>query len=422
MVSVLAALQWHLPAPIGCTPLSLSEVGSWRETRAQSEVIGNTLRLELPEGEYHFSWQVQCSLQDALALKIVWEDDSFIQGSFVQDGYHAQEFSQESDQIMLIDVSATKASGELKMYIPQPTEIQMEVIPHAWQEAPVLSLSAMFPWTMLSSMGGAPFEVRAAQTTYLPPYSQTLPVSCQTMGDWFFPYREDGCFVASSQPVAVDRSSFGSMGINTQLYIARKGKTLVPLPEQTALRPDSKGQIIISEVMWAGSYFNGQARDLDQWIEFQNISDEPLNLQGVKIRGIKAVGDYSFNLGEVIPARGYFVLGSRARNNSSLSQAAHLVTDFVLPLAGKQIQLISSQGDLLDQTPSGAWPAGYQDVSSRTRASMQRRWPSLPGDDPVSWGHCQRDEGVDRCTALTKDLWKGSPGENLATPFQKNVL
>ncbi len=175
-----------------------------------------------------------------------------------------------------------------------------------------------------------------------------------------------------------------------------------PIPPPTT----SLGDVVINEVYWMGS--GGE----DEWVELRNTTSSAINLSGWKIN--LGSGGTEFILSGTVIGNGYYLITERAANLSAINDsiAPDQILAVVLPDAGRQLTLKNSSGGIIDQTPTGHWPAGSH--TGGNRKSMERN--STPGNGTLdgSWHTCTDAH----CNDTT--YWD-TEGNNYGTPKSANL-
>lgn len=162
--------------------------------------------------------------------------------------------------------------------------------------------------------------------------------------------------------------------------------------------------VVINELMWMGS----DGCSSDEWIELRNTTGGSIDLTGWSIDNAGSGSD-SISLSGSIPANGYFLVGHYASTSSSINDT--IAVDQVVPGislldGGEQLILRDASNNVIDQTPSGAWPAG---ISSTLQQSMER------DNDPLTGWHTCTDNACNDTT-----YWD-SEGNNYGTPKAANL-
>ncbi len=177
--------------------------------------------------------------------------------------------------------------------------------------------------------------------------------------------------------------------------------------------------VVMSEVNWYG---NGATSE-DEWIELRNTSGAELNVSGWTIEGAGTGGAaVSIDGGTLLAAGGYLVIAEMQgpdvdgqRTSLTGVTGVQLATLTLTTSPGEQLTLRDIDGNLIDQTPPTAWPAGD---SARLR-SMERR-DNLTGGGytdgvlPGAWYTWNRADSRD--TTHPDSLDHGTPGARNSDP------
>lgn len=180
----------------------------------------------------------------------------------------------------------------------------------------------------------------------------------------------------------------------------------------------SPGEVVISEVMWAGSFEEGHSRAYDEWLELANTTSEYLLIDNLQLKNAAYFNRVlSFPPETAIAPYSFIVVSHYAAHNSQLSIEPDLVlSNLQLSNQRANLQLVTSDGQIIDQLPAGSWQAGLNDTSQKKRASAQRLFLNEPGNDWSNWQTCQREATTLETQA---QYWKaaamatncGSPGK-----------
>lgn len=176
------------------------------------------------------------------------------------------------------------------------------------------------------------------------------------------------------------------------------------------------GDIVINEVMWAGS----SVSDKDEWIELRNMRGHDIDISGFMLKGAVAgkSGHLQIPHGYVIPAGGYFLIGNFDTDNKRTALAVEInLRSTSLNLDddyGKNGQLILLSPDrlVIDRTPLPGgedWPNGGYFIS------MQRILDPHDGTDIDEWVPCLDSD----CTS--DSYWLKADG-NFGTPGSQNLI
>lgn len=188
-----------------------------------------------------------------------------------------------------------------------------------------------------------------------------------------------------------------------------------------SVRAPEPGEVVISEVLWAGMFDEGRNYADDEWLELASTADVPLSLADVVIDGA-AKNHASLQLPDSleIPPRGMVIIGRRP---SVVTTRPYDWQTSLLSLSNTEggLTLLRSDGTTLDALPAGGWPGGVNDVAGRVRASVQRRSLQEAGTNMENWAHC-RDDRVSRCRYLYRYEYLRATENNWATPWQPSLL
>lgn len=181
----------------------------------------------------------------------------------------------------------------------------------------------------------------------------------------------------------------------------------------------SPGQVIISELSWAGSFRSGESQTTDEWIEFTNLSPEPVSLQGTKLLGARSAGQILIIDSPVILAPyGTAVISRVTAENSQMKHPPAWVTS-QLSLLNTQANIVwqLADGTELDRTPFGPWQVGKNTTGTAPlRATAQRHLHSVHhGGNWSSWFDCTQTEET-FCQALSNRAWKSDTTTTVGTP------
>jgi|GEM_PF-1282219 len=168
-------------------------------------------------------------------------------------------------------------------------------------------------------------------------------------------------------------------------------------------------QVVISEVMWAGSPLS----TADEWLEIVNVSEGEQNLSGWTLKKKASDGGletmYTFEEDAVLQAGQYMVIANYSADNSVLEREPDIVTTSVsLTNTKLYLQLTDETGETVDTVDDGVGApfAGSKDPY----ASMERISLSSSGEDPNNWKTAEVSMGFDDATIL------GTPGESIQFP------
>lgn len=170
--------------------------------------------------------------------------------------------------------------------------------------------------------------------------------------------------------------------------------------------------VVINEVMWMGS--NGHTSD--EWIELRNTTANIIDLTGWKIDGAGEGAD-SITLSGTVSANGFFLLSNYPTNDGSSAindsiTADQDTTSLGLDNDGEQLTLRNGSNNMIDQTPTGAWPKGTNGPPEWK--SMERNDSPSDGTDGNNWHQCD----ADACHSTT--YWDAD-NHNWGTPKTSNL-
>ncbi|HCK67630.1 MAG TPA: hypothetical protein DHW49_15320 [Anaerolineae bacterium] len=141
--------------------------------------------------------------------------------------------------------------------------------------------------------------------------------------------------------------------------------TNTPIFSLTPSLTPAPGQIIISEVAWAGT----RASPDDEWIELYNTRPFPIDLTGWRL--VNSSGSVDILLSSIIPANG-FLLFERGSNNTvfNIPVPSNQIYTGALADTNDFLRLRKPDGTIIDtaNANSGSWPAG----GGSNSASMER--------------------------------------------------
>ena len=173
------------------------------------------------------------------------------------------------------------------------------------------------------------------------------------------------------------------------------------------------GDVVINEVMWMGT--KGSPGGNDEWMELRNMTDEEVDLTDWTIDGAGPGLPGTITLEGVISANGYFLI-SRYDSDDVSEIADDIVVDQVVSglsfvNGGEQLTLRYPDSTIVDQTPTGVWPAG---ANGSTRKSMERNADPGDGTSITSWHACEDPV----CNDGT--YWDTDEGDTYGTPGSVN--
>ena len=166
--------------------------------------------------------------------------------------------------------------------------------------------------------------------------------------------------------------------------------------------------VVINEIMWMGS----DGSTADEWIEIKNRDDIPVDLSDWTVDGL--AGGSAFTIpGDTpqVPVDGYMVIANNALNDANCilvddfaSQPVVVVSATAVSLGntGQQLTLKKPDGNIMDQTDTGNYPAGNN--ATGAHFSMERAesgsgsgsWDYHgPGTNPSLWHDCTAAVNLD---------------------------
>lgn len=187
------------------------------------------------------------------------------------------------------------------------------------------------------------------------------------------------------------------------------------------VEPSEAGQLLITEVMWMGSYHGDISLAGDEWLEIFNTTETTLNLSGIEITQAGAAGhSLFFPDGAYLPPLSYALVGAEGGANTQLATDP----DWIIPQMSLSntyagLTVLTSTGLRLDALPAGPWRAGLNNTTQRQRFSAQRKSYSAPGDAWDNWAHCS----VELLPFFDLSGWKVSDvPHNCGTPWQDSLF
>jgi len=186
--------------------------------------------------------------------------------------------------------------------------------------------------------------------------------------------------------------------------------TIRPEGDTAALR-----DVVISEINWYGT----SDTSADEWIELRNVSGGTLNLSGWTIDGASTGSNaITIDSGTVLADGAFLVIGRLQGNDAdgertSLTGVSNVQIQLLsLSNDGEVLSLRDVDGNLVDETPSGAWPAGVPQPYYR---SMERNDSAYgDGTSAAEWHTWRTAGGVDTTSPDTSD--SGTPGTTNSPP------
>ena len=175
------------------------------------------------------------------------------------------------------------------------------------------------------------------------------------------------------------------------MFVNRRVKFLIILISPLAiflfpifLSATSVSDIVINEIAWMGTEISSS----DEWIEIYNNTDQTIDLSGWTLRS--SDGSPSIALSKSISAKGYFLL-ERTDDNSVPNITADQIYTGALTDTGEILELKDAGGNLIDSVNcSSGWFVGDKD----TKQTMERKDPSVSGNDANNWQNSQNPGGT----------------------------
>ena len=203
-----------------------------------------------------------------------------------------------------------------------------------------------------------------------------------------------------------------------KLFVSRNSKYIALIPESKLPQPS---ELLITEVMWMGSYDQETSLARDEWIELFNNSEHTLDLEGVQLVNAGVAGQTIIIPADyLLPPFTFFIIGASSVENSQLARNPDWVnSQLSLSNSDSSLQLLSSASEVLDTLPGGKWQAGVNDTTQHLRLSAQRTFFEEPGSSWNSWTNCQPNT----CLFLNLHNWKTQdPPHNFGTPWEASVF
>jgi len=219
-------------------------------------------------------------------------------------------------------------------------------------------------------------------------------------------------------PCQLETNVLTAIPYPSKLFVFRSG-------EYVEVRPISEfpspGELLLTEVMWMGSYNGEISLANDEWIELYNHSSQTLRLEGVQLVGA-GIGGQTITIPAdyLLPPFTFFIVKKVGVDNSQLARNGDWVTSQLsLSNSDATLRILSLTGEILDQLPTGKWQAGTNDTVNHIRASAQRTFFDLSGNDWSTWTQCQPDI----CSIIDQKYWKAqSSPQNYGTPWAASVF
>ncbi len=140
--------------------------------------------------------------------------------------------------------------------------------------------------------------------------------------------------------------------------------------------------VVINEIAWMGTTTDYH----DEWIELYNVSNQPVDLTNWTIKAsdgtptIKIAAVSGPNT--IIPARGFFIL-ERTDDTTLNDIIADQIYTGELKNSCEILELQNDSENTIDSL--GCSPDGWFAGNNTTKQTMERKNPTLPGNDSTSW-------------------------------------
>jgi hypothetical protein len=221
-----------------------------------------------------------------------------------------------------------------------------------------------------------------------------------------------GAFCSTSGGPFNNNYELAQISAGETTYCNVYNKMLFPGGGYTPPSPYSQGDVLINEIMWMGS----SGSTADEWIELKNTTGDIIEVSGWTIENAGS-GDNPITIPEssFIPVNGYFLISHYTSGDSAIKDSITVdltLSGISLNNSGEKLILKDYYGTVIDQTPSGVWPAGTNNTGTTppTRQSMERN------DDPASGWHTCVDPDCN-----TSAFWDEPPENNYGTPKSANL-
>lgn len=189
-------------------------------------------------------------------------------------------------------------------------------------------------------------------------------------------------------------------------YLDRIGAVAIPV--SNVGDTSAAGEVVISELMWMGSYNNSQVGDSsDEFVEFYNNTGSAINLSGWKFActtdGSSANSSITLPPGALIAPGGYFVIATK-NTGAFAASANHFDSKVSVTNSSRECRLgngktsatsygIANFGDVIDTIgnnvngfDSGTWNRGVNQGSPNfIRRSMERINTAAAGTTNTNW-------------------------------------
>lgn len=204
-------------------------------------------------------------------------------------------------------------------------------------------------------------------------------------------------------------------------YVWRNGnKEIRLIPDTSSARaPSTFHDLIISEVSWAGSYDKENSLPTDEWLELYNPTEQVWNLRGLRIEGVRSNGAVLvMQQDHYVGPYSYFIIGKSTGSQTLLRfEPDSVFSTLTISNNRAGIRMLSADGNILDEVPTGEWEAGTNDTGHFQRATAQRHL-SKPTSDWSSWFMCSLQQSSCWDTSIG---WKENSHHTLGSPWQASL-
>ncbi len=129
----------------------------------------------------------------------------------------------------------------------------------------------------------------------------------------------------------------------------------------------------LNEIAWSGTPSSSN----DEWMELFNESEETVSLENWTLTSTDGTPDILLN-GEIEP-QGFFLL-ERTDDTTVPGITANQIYTGALGNTGEELVLKDAEGNIVDQTPSGEWPAGTSEPDRRSMIWGDNEWHTFDGE------------------------------------------
>ncbi|MFH1401740.1 MAG: lamin tail domain-containing protein, partial [Parcubacteria group bacterium] len=164
--------------------------------------------------------------------------------------------------------------------------------------------------------------------------------------------------------------------------------TINIIPPSQPILEISTTTVLINEIAWMGN-----ASPTDEWIEIYNNTNKDVDLAGWKLVAADGTPEINFNGSTTIISAGGFYLLERINDSTVPEIFADLIYTGALGNGGEKLELKDASGTLIDSVDcSYGWFAG----DNKTKETMERINPALPGSDSGNWASSTTSGGTPR--------------------------